>query len=267
MIEQIDREDDLRLQSYRSVGDPQWLRSQNLFVAEGRLVVERLIDQTQYEIVSVLVTPAACRAIESILTPALPVYVADQRVVDGVTGFHFHRGCLALVRRPAATPLSAFSHARTVVVLEGVGNPDNIGGIFRSAAAFGADGVILDPTSGDPLYRKAVRTSMGAVLRLPFTRAEAWPEALETLREMGFTVVALTLSGSSTVDELAASLTRGGPRIALVAGAEGPGLSNDAHRHADMRVRIPIDPRSDSLNVAVAVSIALSRLRGSSNIS
>jgi tRNA G18 (ribose-2'-O)-methylase SpoU len=260
LIEQIDREDDPRLQSYRHVGDPHWLRNHDLFVAEGRLVVQRLIDHPQYDIVSILVTPAARRALESSLTPALTIYVADQQAVNGVTGFNFHRGCLAIVRRPTAIPLSSFADAHTVVVLEGIGNPDNIGGIFRSAAALGADGVILDPTSGDPLYRKAVRTSMGAVLRLPFTRAEPWPQALETLRDMGFTIVALTPAGSSTVDELA-TLSRPGSRIALLAGAEGSGLTDDARRRADVTVRIPIDPRSDSLNVVVAVSIALDRYR------
>jgi tRNA G18 (ribose-2'-O)-methylase SpoU len=258
LIEQIDRDDDPRLQSYRHVGDPQWLQNHGLFVAEGRLVVRRLIDHGQYQVVSILVTPAAHRAHAFPDTSNLPVYVADQPIVYGVTGFNFHRGCLAIVRRLAPIPLSAFASARTVVVLEGVGNPDNIGGIFRSAAAFGADGVILDPTSGDPLYRKAVRTSMGAVLRLPFTRAESWPDALETLRGMGFAVVALTTTGSSTVDELATS-SRVGSRIALLAGAEGAGLTDAAQRRADMTVRIPIDSRSDSLNVVVAVSIVLHR--------
>jgi tRNA G18 (ribose-2'-O)-methylase SpoU len=223
-------------------------------VAEGRLVVQRLIDHGQYDIVSILVTPAAHRAHAFPETSTLPVYLADQQVLKSVTGFNFHRGCLAIVRRPAAIPLSAFSSARTVVVLEGVGNPDNIGGIFRSAAALGAGGVILDPTCGDPLYRKAVRTSMGAVLSLPFTRAQTWPDALETLRGMGFAVVALTTTGSSTVDELATS-----SRIALLAGAEGAGLTDAVRQRADMSVRIPIDSRSDSLNVVVAVSIALYR--------
>lgn len=260
MIEQIDRDDDPRLQSYRHVGDPQWLQNHQLFVAEGRLVVQRLIDHGHYEIVSILVTPAVRRALASNLTWELPVYVADQPIVNGLTGFNFHRGCLAIVRRPAAISLSTFSSARTVVVLEGVGNPDNIGGIFRSAAALGADGVILDPTCGDPLYRKAVRTSMGAVLTLPFTRAESWPDALEALRRMGFAVVALAPAGSSTVDEFATS-SLAGSRIALLAGAEGSGLSVDAQRRADLTVRIPIDPRSDSLNVVVAVSIALDRCR------
>jgi tRNA G18 (ribose-2'-O)-methylase SpoU len=260
LIEQVSREDDPGLQSYRRVGDSQWLRLNGLFVAEGRFVVQRLIDHGAYDIVSVLVTPAALRALESILTPALPVYVADQHVVNAVTGFNFHRGCLAIVRRRPAIPLSTFSRTRTVVVLEGVGNPDNIGGIFRSAAALGADGVILDPSSGDPLYRKAIRTSMGAVIRLPFTRVESWPEGLDTLREMGFTLVALTTAGSSTVDELATSLAVDA-RVALLAGAEGSGLSHDAQRRADLMVRIPIDPRSDSLNVVVAVSIALHSCR------
>jgi tRNA G18 (ribose-2'-O)-methylase SpoU len=217
-----------------------------------------LIDHNRYDIVSMLVTPSAFRAIASRLTSAVPVYVADQDVVSGVTGFNFHRGCLAIVRRPATIPLSTFAGARTVVVLEGIGNPDNIGGIFRSSAALGADGVILDPASGDPLYRKAVRTSMGAVLRVPFARAEAWPQALDTLREMGFMIVALTPGGSSTVDEFVAVL-RDRSRIALLAGAEGHGLTDAAQHRADVTVRIPIDPQSDSLNVVVAVSIALYR--------
>jgi tRNA G18 (ribose-2'-O)-methylase SpoU len=258
LIELTDREDDPRLESYRHVGDPDWVRHHNLFVAEGRLVVQRLMEHGHYDIVSILVTPAALHGLESSAAPEVPVYVADQQVVNGVTGFNFHRGCLAIVRRRAAIPLSAFSDARMVVVLEGVGNPDNIGGIFRSAMALGADGVILDPTSGDPLYRKAVRTSMGAVLSLPFTRGEPWPQALATLREMGFTLVALTPAGTSTVDELATA-SRGSARIALLAGAEGSGLSDEAERRADIAVRIPIDPRSDSLNVVVAVSIALHR--------
>src|SRR5262245_6231101 len=156
------------------------------------------------------------------------VHVARQEVVNRVTGFNFHRGCLALVRRPAElVPLSRFEGARRIVVLEGVGNPDNMGGIFRSAAALGADGILLDPTSGDPWYRKSVRTSVGAVLRLPFVRAERWPEDLRTLRDMGIRIVALTPSGELTLDDLKAELP-GDARIALLAGTEGPGLTSAA---------------------------------------
>ena len=253
----IDREDDERLEPYRRVGDPGWLTSHGLFVAEGRLVVERLLTHGGYGIDSILVTPAGHDALAAFVCQGVVLHVASQAVVTGVTGFNFHRGCLALVRRPVErVPLERFADATRLVVLEGVGNPDNIGGVFRSAAALGADGIVLDPTSGDPWYRKAVRTSVGAVLRLPFTRAEPWPQALRGLREMGFLVAALTPSGDRTVDELKADLPAGA-RIAWLAGAEGPGLTPAALAEAETTVRIPVDPRSDSLNVVVAVSIAL----------
>lgn len=259
MIHEIDRDDDARLDAYRHVGDARWLRDRHLFVAEGRLVVERLIRGGGYAIDSVLVTPTAQRALESTLADTPVVYVADQRIVNGITGFNFHRGCLAIAQRPPVQPpLETFATARVVVVLEGIENPDNVGGIFRSAAAFGAGGVILDPRSSDPLYRKALRTSMGAVLRVPFTRVEAWPEPIEALRRMGFTIAALTPSGRTAIDELAVrDGDGGGRRLALVAGAEGAGLTPEALALADLTVRIPIDPQSDSLNVVVAVSIAL----------
>jgi len=253
----IDSDADDRLEPYRHVGDPRWLTAHALFVAEGRLVVERLLVHGGYEIDSVLVTPAGQEAMMPHFRPGVVVHVASQEVVNRVTGFNFHRGCLALVRRPVeSVPLSRFADARRIVVLEGVGNPDNIGGIFRSAAALGADGIVLDPTSGDPWYRKSVRTSVGAVLRLPFVRAERWPETLRTLPEMGIRIVALTPSGELTLDELKAEL-HGDARIALLAGAEGPGLTSAALAEAQTTVRIPVDPRSDSLNVVVAVSIAL----------
>jgi tRNA G18 (ribose-2'-O)-methylase SpoU len=260
LICHVSREDDPRLQYYRHVGDPAWLDASGLFVAEGRLVVERLIEHGGFVVDSVLVTPAAFRALESRLDPAWVVFVAEPAVVNGVTGFTFHRGCLALVRRPRQPlPLSAFAHARRLVLLEAVGNPDNIGGIFRSAAAFGADAVLLDPSCGDPFYRKAVRTSMGAVLRLPSTRVDPWLHGLATLRDMGVTIVALAPAGELTIEEFAATLSPDA-RLALLAGAEGQGLSTATLAAAHVTVRIPVDPRSDSLNVVVAVSIALQRL-------
>ena len=257
MSESIERADDPRLAAYGRVGDHRWLEEQGLFVAEGRLVVERVIADRQYLVESVLVTPAALRALGPRLASAAPIYVVGQALLNSVTGFDFHRGCLALVRRPTVdVPLSAFRVARRLVVLEGVGNPDNIGGIFRSAAALGAGGVLLNRSSGDPLYRKAVRTSMGAVLRLPFARVDPWPQSLRTLRQMGFVIVALTPAGSLTLGEFSATLSRTA-RVALLAGAEGSGLSPAALGEADTTVRIPMDARSDSLNVVVAVSIAL----------
>jgi tRNA G18 (ribose-2'-O)-methylase SpoU len=260
----IEREDDPRLEPYRHVGDPAWLLAQGLFVAEGRLVVERLFAPAAadggYGVDSVLVTPPAFRALEPTLSGFANVLIAAPAIVNAVTGFNFHRGCLALVRRPPPASLApVLDAARRVVVLEGVGNPDNVGGIFRSAAAFGADAVLLDPASGDPFYRKALRTSVGAVLRLPFARLTPWPGALDRLAERRFAILGLTPSGSRTIDEVAGSLAPGS-RIALLAGAEGPGLSAAALSNTSATVRIPVDPRSDSLNVVVAVSIALQRL-------
>jgi tRNA G18 (ribose-2'-O)-methylase SpoU len=258
--ESIERADDPRLEAYARVGDHRWLEERGLFVAEGRLVVERVVADGRYLVESVLVTPAALRALESRLGSASPIYVVEQALLEGTTGFNFHRGCLALVRRPTVdAQLAEFGAARRLVVLEGVGNPDNIGGIFRSAAALGAGGVLLDRSSGDPLYRKAVRTSMGAVLRLPFARVDPWPQSLGTLRQMGFVIGALTPAGTLTLGEFRATLSPSA-RVALLAGAEGPGLSAAALAESDTTVRIPVDPRSDSLNVVVAVSIALEHL-------
>jgi tRNA G18 (ribose-2'-O)-methylase SpoU len=255
LIDTIDREDDSRLVAYRHVGDPHWLNAHGLFVAEGRLVVERLLGLPGFAVESLLLTPAAQRALETLLPDDLAVYVSAQSIVNGITGFNFHRGCLALVRRPGPADLSIFSGARRLVVLEGIGNPDNVGGIFRSAAALGVDGIVLDPDSGDPFYRKSVRTSMGAVLRLPFVRLDRWPDALDALHE-GFTLAALSPTGATTIDEFASALPAGAA-VALLAGAEGAGLSRGAMAQADVTVRIPIDVRSDSLNVVMAVSIAL----------
>jgi tRNA G18 (ribose-2'-O)-methylase SpoU len=259
LITTIERDDDPRLGAYRHVADPQWLNANGLLVAEGRLVVERLIGLSNFAVESVLVTAAAHQALQSRLTDDLTVYVVPQAIVNAVTGFNFHRGCLALARRPPAASLSSVAAARCVVVLEGVNNPDNVGGIFRSAAALGAGAVLLDPTSGDPFYRKAIRTSMGAALSLPFVRLSTWPDDLAELRKLGYVVAALTPRGTDTIKSFAGRLAAGA-RVALLAGAEGPGLTGGALAQADAAVRIPIDDQRDSLNVVVAVSIALHRI-------
>jgi tRNA G18 (ribose-2'-O)-methylase SpoU len=258
LIQEVVREDDPRLEPYRHVGDADWLRAHGLFVAESRLVFARLIELGA-PVESVLVTPAALAAFDPALLAPCTVFVAPPSIVTGVTGFNFHRGCLALARRRPPRALDELATARRLVILEGVNNPDNVGGIFRSAAALGAGGVVFGPGSGDPLYRKSVRTSMGAVLWLPFACAEPWPDALRRIQEMGFVIAALTPAGAVTLDELVAGIPADS-RIAVMAGAEGPGLSDAALAAAATTVRIPVHPRSDSLNVVVAVSIALARL-------
>jgi tRNA G18 (ribose-2'-O)-methylase SpoU len=254
----IDDPADSRIAAYRDVGDHAALVAAGLFVAEGRLVVQRLIADGRFDVESVLVTPAACATLEPVFEASgVPVLVAAPDVLSAVTGYNFHRGCLALARRPVHPPsLEALCAASRLLVLEGVGNPDNIGGIFRSALALGAGGVVLDERSGDPLYRKAIRTSMAATLRVPFTRARL-TYALPALRGNGFQLVALTPSADAVdVREL-----RPAKKAALLLGAEGDGLSDETLKHADVRVRIPIDPAADSLNVAVAAAIALHTLR------
>ena len=249
------------LASYRDVGDPAALERKGLFVAEGRLTVERLLDERRFEVESVAVTPAAAQALATVLArhPGVPVHVCDPPDLEAVTGFAFHRGCLALARRPEAPALATFATATRLLALEGVGNPDNVGGLFRVALALGASGVLLDRTSADPLYRKAIRTSMAASLRVPFTRVEPWPSALDDLKGRGFTVVALTPDPEAV--PIDAYELEPGSRFILVLGSEGPGLRPESMGYADARLRIPIDPRADSLNVVVAAGIALTSLR------
>ncbi len=255
--------DDPRVTDYRAIAKPQALTEAGLFVAEGRLVVRRLLGLPRYVTRSVLVTPAARDALGDLLQrldQRIPVYIVDQAVMNGVTGFNMHRGCLALAERPAMPLLDGLpGTARRLVILEGVNNPDNVGGVFRSAAALGVDAVVLGPGCADPFYRKAIRTSMGATLQVSCFDAGDWPTALTTLRHRGFHLIALTPAAH------ARPLSEVRPdhaRVALVVGAEGGGLTAPAMAAADECVRIPMAGATDSLNVTVATSIALYGLRG-----
>ena len=261
MIERVASLDDPRVAAYAHVGDPGWLRDQHLFVAEGRLVVRRLLEAGTFTVRSVLVTPAALAALEDVLDPAFPAYLCEQQTMDAIAGFNFHRGCLALGERPPRIDaLGGLARARRLLALEGIGNPDNVGGLFRVAAAFGLHGVVLDRACADPLYRKAIRTSMGAALRVPFATLDDWVAGLRGLRDGGAEVVALTPDLSAT--PLADYATRVFPerRLVLMVGAEGPGLSPAAFASATATVRIPIAADVDSLNVVVAAGIALAAL-------
>lgn len=262
-IERVSGGGDPRIAAYRSVADPQLARAGGWFVAEGRLVVRRVIEDGRYRVRSLLLNAAAAAQLADVtagLPSDVPVYVGALAVFAELTGFNIHRGCLALVDRPAPRGVDeAIAGASTILVLDGVANADNVGSAFRSAAAFGAAAVVLSPTCCDPWYRKAIRTSMGAVLRVPFAIAEPWPSALTRMREAGFTIVALTPRQPS--EEIGAFAARGRPtRIALVAGAEGAGLSGEVESRADVRIRIPIANAVDSLNVGVAIGIALHAL-------
>jgi tRNA G18 (ribose-2'-O)-methylase SpoU len=260
----VDGASDPRIALYRDVTDAVLLREHGLFVAEGRLVVRRLLAESRFDALSVLVTDPARAWLAPALgeRPAIDVYVAPQAVLNEVAGFNIHRGCLALGRRrpPGMRPAIATTPAR-VVVLEAVSNADNVGGIFRSAAAFGVAAVLLAPGCCDPLYRKAIRTSIGATLVVEFAQVASVCHATDDLRAAGFVVAALTPAADAMPIDEAAETLAVLPRVAVVAGAEGDGLSPAALACADVRARIPMSSGVDSLNVNVAVGIALERLR------
>lgn len=254
----IERGDDPRIADYRDLGNGEGMRARGVFVAEGRFVVRRLITGGRFPVRSLLVTDAALASLADVLPRvrgAVPVYVASKAILREATGFQFHQGCLALGERPP-TPTDAdtlLGGASPLVVLESITHADNVGAIFRNAAAFGAGAVLLDPATVDPLYREAIRVSMAATLQVPFARLADWPADLARLRVAGFVVIALTPRADATpLHALPAC-----ERAAWLVGSEGDGLSEAALGCADLRARIPIVPAVDSLNVAAATAIAL----------
>lgn len=255
----IDDIDDPRIAAYRNVPDRELLERCGLFVAEGRLVVRRLLTTSPLRARSVMVTEAARSSLSDILpADSLPICVVSQAVMNEVTGFDLHRGCLAIGERPAPADWRALAaRVRRVVILERVGNADNVGAIFRNAMAFGVDAVLLGPDCVDPLYRKAIRTSMAATLMLPFARIEPWPDGLRMLRDQGCATIALTPAyGAAGLREVASCVTTH-TSWAVVLGHEGDGLTPAAMEACEYRARIPIIPSVDSLNVATAAAIAL----------
>jgi tRNA G18 (ribose-2'-O)-methylase SpoU len=186
----------------------------------------------------------------------VPVFTCSLALLQSITGFNIHRGCLAIGDRPAAVPPVALMQGRgPLVVLEGIGNPDNVGLIFRNAAAFGVSGVVVGAGCCDPLYRKAIRTSMGAALTVPFAVDDEWPGALAQLRGARWTVIGMTPdAGARPIDDVRMGRDA---RVAVLLGSEGEGLSTAAMSAADERVRIPMCGTTDSLNVAVAAGVAL----------
>ena len=258
MIHHVRDLNDPRVAAYARVGDAAWIKDQGLFVAEGRLVVRRLVESARFPIRSVLATAAAYRSLADALPHDLDVFVTEPPLLESLTGFNFHRGCLAFASRGTPLDTSAFFGARRLLALQGIGNPDNVGGVFRVAAAFGVDGVIVDGATADPFYRKAIRTGMGAVFRVPYAHADVLVPALARLRPAGVRIAALTPHPPATV--LADYASRRTERIVLVLGSEGAGIDEPTLAACDDRVRIPITSQIDSLNVVVAAGVALAAL-------
>jgi tRNA G18 (ribose-2'-O)-methylase SpoU len=263
-ITEVRDADDVRLRDYVSLRDTQLRQAveaeHGLFIAEGEKVVRRAAE-AGHTVRSFLLAPRWLGGLRDVIDQAgtAPCYVAPDEVVEQVTGFHVHRGALAAMERGPLPPMAeVLDGARRVVVLEDLVDHTNVGAIFRSAAAFGIDAVLLSPRCADPLYRRAVKTSMGAVFAVPYTRVGSWYDALETLRSAGFQVLALT----PAADAVPLPQVERTDKIALVLGSEGHGLSQRWMRSADARVVIPIEPGVDSLNVNAAAAIACFLLTG-----
>jgi tRNA G18 (ribose-2'-O)-methylase SpoU len=252
--------DDPRLRPFLRVDDGELRRREGVFLAEGRLVVRRLLADRRYVVRAVLLTDAAGGALEDAVArrPDVPVYVVPLQWMAPITGFDLHRGCLAVAQRPGPRDWTPSGDASRALILEGIGNPDNVGGLFRTAYALGVEIVFLGPGTGDPLYRKALRVSCGAALAVPFATVPSVPEAIARLQQAGVQVWALTPAAEAVT--LADACRRRPRKVAVMVGAEGPGLTADAIARACLRVRIPVNPAADSLNVTVAAGIALAAL-------
>ena len=255
---------DPRLSDYRHLREPNVRarveRNAGIFTVEGWLSLEALAE-SPYPMRSALVATKHAARAQSIVDPDVPVYAIEESALEQVTGVHFHRGIVGVAERPAPSTIDAvLAGARRVLILEGVNDYENLGSLFRNAVAFGVDAVLLDPTTADPLYRRTTRVSLGHVLRVPFARigAEAWPTILGDLRRGGMAVVALTPTAGAT--PLGAVIDQLPDYVGVLVGAEGPGLSSDAMASADHRVRIPMTPGTDSVNVATAAAIALAAI-------
>jgi tRNA G18 (ribose-2'-O)-methylase SpoU len=243
---------DPRLDDYRELKEQRLKETSGRFVAESELVVRKLLG-SPLAVRSLLLTAPLLARLEPALRPDLPVYVVPQELMDGVAGFHVHRGCLAVGERPAAGRLPA--GARTLVVLEDLVDVDNLGAMTRNAAAFGADALVLSPRCADPFYRKAIRVSTGSAFFLPIVRATRWPDDLLALREEhGFALVAAVVApGAVPLASFAWP-----ERAAIVLGSEGPGLAAATRAACDHLVTIPMAAdKADSLNVATAGALFL----------
>jgi tRNA G18 (ribose-2'-O)-methylase SpoU len=261
MLIAISDPDDPRIEPYRTVRERDMAGRQHRFVAEGEVVLRVLLRQSRFTVESLLLAENRVESLSDALgtlNAEVPVYTANRQVMDAIVGFPIHRGILALARRAPLPPLDEFlsrlPEKSLVVGLVGVSNHDNVGGIFRNAAAFGAQAVLLDEETCDPLYRKAIRVSVGGALIVPFTRATSADAMVRALQATSFEVISLSPSGQETLSNV-----RPHPRTALLLGAEGPGLPPELLART-RTVSIPMSGGFDSLNVATTSGIVLHHL-------
>ena len=251
---------DPRLDDFRDLNSvdrrPDLPSGKGLVIAEGVLVVQRML-VSRFRPRALLGTDRRLGELaDDLVGVEAPYYRVDADVMADVVGFHLNRGVLASASRPPElTVTQVLDGARTVAVLEGVNDHENLGSIFRNAAGLGVDAIVFGVGCADPLYRRAVRVSMGHALLVPYAWAQAWPDDLELLRDNGFRLLAMTPDPAArTVAQAMAGLTN--EKVAILVGAEGPGLTERAMRASDMRVRIPMSRGTDSLNVATAAALA-----------
>ena len=257
---------DARVDDFRDLNSvdrrPDLPGGKGLVIAEGVLVAQRML-ASRFTPHAFLGTERRLAELSGLGGVRAPYYRASAEVMADIVGFHLNRGVLAAARRPTELGLAdVLAGARTVAVLEGVNDHENLGSIFRNAAGLGVDAVIFGAGCADPLYRRAVRVSMGHALLVPFARAGNWPADLYRLRDRGFRLLAMTPNAlARTMAEVMDDLSH--EKVAVLVGAEGPGLSAAALRAADVRVRIPMSRGTDSLNVATAAALAFyERVRG-----
>lgn len=264
----VDDPDDPRLSDYTDLTDVALRRrrepAEGLFIAEGEKVIRRAL-QAGYPMRSLLLTAKWVDAMRDVIdTGGAPVHLVTPEVARQVTGYQVHRGALAAMHRtPLPDAERVWDSGRRLVILESVNDHTNVGAIFRSAAALGMDAILLSPDCADPLYRRSVKVSMGAVFSVPYARLGHWPQDLVRVRAAGFTVLALTPDPEAV--SLADATAERAERVALLLGAEGDGLSPQALDGADLRVRIPMAHGVDSLNVAAAAAVACYVVAGGSD--
>jgi tRNA G18 (ribose-2'-O)-methylase SpoU len=259
-IVDIDRPEDERLDDFRDLNSidrrPDLPSGKGLVIGEGVLVVQRML-RSRFMPFALMGNDRRLTELRDELADVdVPYYRVDADLMARVVGFHLNRGVLAAARRPSMPALhDVIEGARTVAVLEGVNDHENLGAIFRNAAGLAVDAVVFGPGCADPLYRRAVRVSMGHALLVPYAQATAWPGDLKILQENNFRILAMTPEPlAQTLPDVMAAVA--GDRVAILVGGEGPGLPERAMRASDMRVRIPMSRGTDSLNVATAAALA-----------